>query len=114
MAQSVFKQAGEQIADTAHKASRAASAVADALEDGVGAARRAAKQGGYAAAELLDDTKRRVQRHPIETVAATFAAGIAAGAAIGWLLRRGRQCNKADAREKVQESYPSPLNVSRT
>jgi ElaB/YqjD/DUF883 family membrane-anchored ribosome-binding protein len=88
MTQSVLEQAGEQIADTAHKASRAASAVADAIEDGVASARRAAKQGGYAAAELLDNTKRQVQRHPVETVLATFAAGITAGAVIGWAMRR--------------------------
>ena len=43
---------------------------------------------------------------------ATFAAGIAAGTAIGWMVRRGRQCNKADAREKVQSSCPSPLDAS--
>jgi ElaB/YqjD/DUF883 family membrane-anchored ribosome-binding protein len=112
MMQSMFERTGEQIADTAHKTSRAASAVADALEDGVGAARRAAKQGCYAAAELFDDTKRRVQRHPVETVMATFAAGIAVGTVISWMMRRGRLCNKADARENVQSSCPSSLNVS--
>ena len=88
MAQSVLEQTGEQIAETARKASRAASAVADALGDGVGAARRVAKQGGDAAEELLDDTKKRLQRHPIETVVVTFAAGIMAGIAIGWTMRR--------------------------
>jgi ElaB/YqjD/DUF883 family membrane-anchored ribosome-binding protein len=100
----MFEQTGEQIADTAHKASRAASAVADAVEDGVGAARRAAKQGCYAAAEIFDDTKRRVQRHPIETVMATFAAGIAAGTAISWMIRRRHLCCKVDEREKIQSS----------
>jgi ElaB/YqjD/DUF883 family membrane-anchored ribosome-binding protein len=90
MTQSVLEQAGAQIAETAHKASRAASAVADSLEDGVGAARRVAKQGCCAAAELLDDTKRRVQKRPIETVVATFAAGIASGAMISWMMRRKR------------------------
>ena len=88
MSQSVMEQLGEQIDETKHKASRAASAVADALEDGVGAVRCAAKHGGRVATELLDDTKRRVQRHPIETVVATFAVGIAAGAAIGWMVGR--------------------------
>ena len=112
MTHSMFEQTGEQIADTAHKASRAASAVADALEDGVGAARRAAKQGCYAAAEIFDDTKRRVQRHPVETVLANFAAGIAAGTAISWMVRRRQLCCKADARENVQSSCPSSLNVS--
>jgi hypothetical protein len=102
MAQSIFEQTGEQLADTAHKASRAASAVADALEDGVGAARRAAKQGGYAAAELFDDTRRRVQKHPIEIVAATFAVGIAAGTAIGWMMKRTHLCNKADVRQNLK------------
>jgi ElaB/YqjD/DUF883 family membrane-anchored ribosome-binding protein len=102
MTQSMFEQAGEQFSDTAHKASRAASAVKDAVEDGVGAARRAAKQGRYAAAELIDDTKRRVQRHPVEAVVATFAVGIAAGTAISWMVRRRHQCNKTEAHEKAQ------------
>jgi ElaB/YqjD/DUF883 family membrane-anchored ribosome-binding protein len=91
MAQSVLEQMGVQIDETARKASRAASAVADALEDGGGAARRITKQGSHAAAELLADTRKRVQRHPIETVAAAFAAGIVAGAVIRWILKR-RQC----------------------
>ena len=78
----------ERIEETARKASRAASAVADALEDGVGAVRCAAKQGSQAASELYVDTRRRVQRHPVESVAATFAVGIAAGAVIGWMMRR--------------------------
>ncbi len=88
MAQSMWDQTSEQFTDAAHKASRAASAVSDAFEDGITSARRAAKQGGDAAAELIDDTKKRVQRHPLESVAATFGAGIAAGMALGWLLRR--------------------------
>jgi ElaB/YqjD/DUF883 family membrane-anchored ribosome-binding protein len=88
MAQSVLEQMGEQIDETARKASRAASAVADALEDGVGAARRTAKHGAYVATEFLDNTKKRVRQHPIETVVATFAAGIAAGAVIGLMMRR--------------------------
>ena len=88
MEQSVFEHVGQQIDDTTRKATRAASAVADALEDGVLEARRAARDGAAAATELLYNTKRRLQRHPLETVALTFAAGIAAGAAIGWMLRR--------------------------
>jgi ElaB/YqjD/DUF883 family membrane-anchored ribosome-binding protein len=88
MPQSVLEQVGVQIAETARKASRAAFAIADALEDSGGAARRVAKHGIHAVAELLDDTKKRVQRHPIETVAATFAIGIAAGTLIGWMMKR--------------------------
>ena len=88
MSQSVLEQMGEQIDETTRKASRAASAVVDALEDGVGAVRCAAKQGSHAASELYVDTRRRVQRHPVESVAATFAVGIAAGTAIGWMVGR--------------------------
>jgi hypothetical protein len=88
MAQSVSERTGEQIAETARKASHAASAVADAFEDGVGAARRVAKQGGDAAEELLDDTTKRLQRHPVETIVGTFAVGVAAGIAIGWMIKR--------------------------
>ena len=88
MTQSVLERTGEQIEATARKASRATSAVADAFGDGVEAARRAAKQGGDAAEEFVDDTTRRLQRHPIETVAATFAIGVAAGIVIGWMAKR--------------------------
>jgi ElaB/YqjD/DUF883 family membrane-anchored ribosome-binding protein len=88
MSQSVLDQMGEQIDEATHKASRAASAVADALEDGVGAARRAARHGGDVAAEFLCETKKRVQHYPVETVAVTFAAGVVAGAALGWMMRR--------------------------
>jgi ElaB/YqjD/DUF883 family membrane-anchored ribosome-binding protein len=88
MAQSVFEQTGEQIAEAGRKAFQAASAVADALEAGVGTARRVANKGGDVARELLDDTRERLKRHPIETVAATFAAGIATGIVIGWMTRR--------------------------
>ena len=78
----------EQIDETAHKGSRAASAVGDVIEDGVAATIRAAKHGACAATELVDDTKKRFQQYPFETVAMTFAAGLATGAAIGWMMRR--------------------------
>jgi ElaB/YqjD/DUF883 family membrane-anchored ribosome-binding protein len=88
MMQSVLERTGDQVAETARKASRAASAVAEALEDGVGAARRVAKQGGDAAEEFIDDTTKRLQRHPVETVVTTFAVGIALGVLIGWMIKR--------------------------
>ena len=88
MSQSVLERTGDQIAETARKASRATSAVADAFEDGVEAAKRAAKQGGDAAEEFIDDTTKRLQRHPVETVATTFAIGIAVGILIFWMVKR--------------------------
>ena len=99
MTQSVYEQTSEQIGDTIHKASRAASSAAEAIQDGVGAARRAVKQGGYAAAEFYGDARRRVQRNPIEAVVATFAVGIAAGAAISWMMKGKQTCNCGCTRE---------------
>ena len=96
MEHSVFEHVGQQIDDTTHKATRAASAVADALEDSVLAARRAARDGTDAATELLYNTKRRLQQHPLETVAVTFAAGIAIGTAIAWMTKRGKSQNQIE------------------
>ena len=83
MAQSVAEWTGDQIAQAASQLSRSASAVVDAIEESVGATRRAAKLGGDAAEELMDDTIKRLTRHPVETVVATFAIGIGTGIAIG-------------------------------
>jgi hypothetical protein len=55
----------------------------------------AAKQPGVsqnrAATPQQSFTKKRVQRHPIEAIAAAFTAGILAGAAIRW-MKKQRQC----------------------
>ena len=88
MSRSVLERTAEQIAESTHQASRATSAVADAIEDGVGVARRAAKQGGDTAEEFLNDTTQRIQRHPMLTIATTFAVGLTAGAFIGWMIKR--------------------------
>jgi ElaB/YqjD/DUF883 family membrane-anchored ribosome-binding protein len=88
MSRTVVERTAEHIAESAHQASRATSAIADAIEDGVGVVKRAAKQGGDAAEEFLDDTAQRIQRHPVLTVAATFAIGFTSGALIGWMMKR--------------------------
>jgi ElaB/YqjD/DUF883 family membrane-anchored ribosome-binding protein len=89
MSQTVLDRTAERVAESARQASRATSAVADAIiEDGVGVVRRAAKQGGDAAEESLHDTSQRTRRHPAVTVGITFAVGLTAGALIGWMIRR--------------------------
>jgi hypothetical protein len=96
MAQSVVEWTGDRIAEAARQTSRATTALADALEESLGATRRIAKQGGDTAEELMDDTIKRLQRHPVETVIATFSIGIAAGITIGvatgifigWMMKR--------------------------
>jgi hypothetical protein len=88
MSQTVLERTAEQIGKSVHQASRATGVIADAIEDGVGVARRAAKQGGDAAEEFLDDTSQRLQRHLLLTVATTFAVGVTAGTLIGWMMKR--------------------------
>ena len=88
MSQTVVERTAEHIADSAHQASRATNAVSDAIGNGVGAVRRAAKQGGDAAEEFLNDTTQRIQRHPVLTVASTFVVGVTTGAILGWMIKR--------------------------
>lgn len=88
MTQTVVERTAQHIEESVRQASRATSAVADAIEDGVGVVRRAAKQGGDVAEEFLNDTTERIQRHPVLTVATTFAVGFAAGVLIGWMIKR--------------------------
>jgi hypothetical protein len=90
MSQAVVERTAEHIAASAHQASRATSAVADAIGNGVSVARRAAKQGGDAAEEFLNDTTQRIQRYPVLTVATTFAIGFTAGGLISWMIKRRR------------------------
>jgi hypothetical protein len=88
MSQTVVERTADNIGRSARQASRATSMVADAIEDGVGVVRRAAKEGGDAAEEFLNDTNERFQRHPLLTVATTFAIGVTAGTFIGWMMKR--------------------------
>jgi ElaB/YqjD/DUF883 family membrane-anchored ribosome-binding protein len=88
MSPTIMEKTAEHIAESVHQASRATAAVGDAIEDGVGVVRRAARQGGDAAEEFLNDTTQRIQRHPMLTIATTFAVGLTAGAFIGWMIKR--------------------------
>jgi methyl-accepting chemotaxis protein len=88
MSASVMDRMADHISESAHQASRATSAITDAIEDGVGVVRNAAKQGGDAAEEFLNHTTQRLQRHLALTVATTFAIGVTAGAFIGWIMKR--------------------------
>ncbi|HEY1987818.1 MAG TPA: hypothetical protein VGG85_20565 [Terracidiphilus sp.] len=88
MATDAIGKAGETIAETARTASKFTTKMADAVEDGIGAAKRVVKHSGDAAEEFFDDTTKRLQRHPIETVVASFAAGILVGITIGWFSAR--------------------------
>jgi ElaB/YqjD/DUF883 family membrane-anchored ribosome-binding protein len=88
MPQTVVERIAENITESAHQASRATGAIADAIDDGMGVVRHAAKQGCDAAEGFLNDSTRRLQRHLALTVATTFAVGAAAGVLIGRMMKR--------------------------
>ena len=88
MSRTVVERTAEHIAESTQQACRATNAVADAIEDGVGAVRCAVKQSGDAAEEFLNDTTQRIERHPVLTVATTFAVAFVAGTLVGWMLKR--------------------------
>jgi ElaB/YqjD/DUF883 family membrane-anchored ribosome-binding protein len=67
---------------------RVKGAVADVVEDGIDAAKRALKQGRRAAEDLVDDAEHQVKRHPLGTLGAFFGLGLGLGAVIGILLTR--------------------------
>jgi ElaB/YqjD/DUF883 family membrane-anchored ribosome-binding protein len=89
--ENILEKADTQVTESIRKLSRATSAMADAIDEGLGVIQRAVKRSGHMAEELLDDTTQRVKRHPIETIAATLAfglvAGLIAGAFIGWTMK---------------------------
>ncbi len=80
MAQAAFANAAET------ETTRLKTVVADALEDGVHAARRAMKHGLFVAEDLMDDAAHEVKRHPLQAVATTSIMSFAAGVAVGWII----------------------------
>jgi ElaB/YqjD/DUF883 family membrane-anchored ribosome-binding protein len=67
---------------------RVKEAVADAVDNGVVAAKRKVKQGRRAAEDLVDDAEYRVKQHPFSALGVSFGIGMGLGAAIGVLLAR--------------------------
>ncbi len=88
MAKDILEKADEQVAESFRKLTRATSAMADAIDESVGVIKHAVKKSGDVAEELMDDTTQRVKRHPIETMAMTFAVGVLVGTFIGWAASR--------------------------
>jgi ElaB/YqjD/DUF883 family membrane-anchored ribosome-binding protein len=88
MPKTILERAGEHVADSVREASRITAAVADAFEDGVGVARRAARQSSDAAEDHVADSARCIQRNPLAAVAVTLAAGLAVGILTGLAIRR--------------------------
>ena len=78
----------EYIGESAGQAWCVTSAVADAVQEGAGVVRRAAKKGSDAAEEFLSDATERMQHHLVVTVATHLRVSFTAGALIGWMMRQ--------------------------
>jgi ElaB/YqjD/DUF883 family membrane-anchored ribosome-binding protein len=88
MAKNILENADEQVTESIRKLTRAASAMAEAIDEGTNVIKHAIKRSGDVAEELLDDTTQRVKRHPVEAMAATFTLGVIVGGLIGWMVSR--------------------------
>ena len=88
MAENIVEKAEAQVAESMRKLTRATSAMAEAIDEGVGAIKLAVKRSGDLAEEMIDDTTQRVKRHPVETVVATFTLGLIVGGLISWMVSR--------------------------
>jgi ElaB/YqjD/DUF883 family membrane-anchored ribosome-binding protein len=76
---------------------RVKEAVADAVDNGIVAAKRAVKQGRRAAEDLVDDTEYRVKQHPFGALGVSLGVGLGLGAAVGLLLaRNGRNGKRSE------------------
>jgi ElaB/YqjD/DUF883 family membrane-anchored ribosome-binding protein len=73
---------------------RVKEAVADAVDNGVVAARRVVKQGRRAAGDFVDDAEYQVKQRPFSALGVTFGIGLGLGAAIGALLARNGHCGR--------------------
>jgi ElaB/YqjD/DUF883 family membrane-anchored ribosome-binding protein len=91
MTEGIFKKtvgAGAQIAQVGLEAARVKDRVEHVVEDGLTAAKRAAKRGRYAAEDLLDETSHCVKQNPMSAVAVSFWAGFGLGAIAVWVVSR--------------------------
>ena len=86
--------AGAAAAQLGAGVGRVKETVADAVEDGIGAAKRVVKQGRRAAEDLVDDAEYQVKQRPLSAVGVSFGIGLGLGAVIGLLLARNGRCDK--------------------
>ena len=86
--------AARQVAHLSHEAQLLGSLAADAVEDGVHAAKRAIKsveRGVEKLGDRKDELAYRVKRHPLTAVALAAGVGVVLGMAVGWICSRPRR-----------------------
>lgn len=80
--------AARQVAHVSHEAQLFKSLAADAVEDGVHAAKRAIKSVKHRVEELSDlkdEAAYRVKRQPFKAVGLAVGVGLVVGMAVGWI-----------------------------
>lgn len=80
--------AARQMPHVSHEAQRLKSLAADAVEDGVHAAKRAIKSVQRRVEELgdlKDEAAHRVKRQPFKAVGIAVGVGLVVGVAVGWI-----------------------------
>ncbi len=81
-------EVGAAVAQMRAEVGRMKETVADAVEDGLSAAKRAVKQGRRSAEDLVDDAEYQVKQNPFSAVGVFFGIGLGLGAVIGVLMAR--------------------------
>ena len=84
----VVVDAVRQAAHVAHEARLLKTLAADAVEDGVHAAKRAITHGRRDLEDLQESTAHRIKQAPFATVGLALGAGILLGVVIGWIGRK--------------------------
>ena len=81
MISGVVERTGEQIADSTKKA-------AELLKEGIGTAKRVARQGSEMAEDLYESSTKRVRRHPARSILTTFVVAFCTGYVLARLITR--------------------------
>ncbi len=76
------------VEEALREVSRIKTMVTEAVEDGVKSALKAVKQGRVAAEDMIGDARQTVRKKPFQAMGIVFAAGVLAGALVGWLASR--------------------------
>jgi ElaB/YqjD/DUF883 family membrane-anchored ribosome-binding protein len=67
---------------------RSAEKLGERVKEGVEFVKKIGRTSSDAAEEFLEDTTKRIRRHPAETVVGAFAVGVAVGALVTFIVRR--------------------------
>ncbi len=81
-------RAGARVVQVGVEAARFKATAANAVEDGVIAAKRAVKRSRYAAEDLMEETAHQIKRHPFESAGIVFGVGFCLGLLAGVLAGR--------------------------